>query len=82
MKNGSGYTRGKALKAPDAVPDPPPARGTKMPPPRPEGLECRDCGCQDFRTDNTRKRGNAIIRSRHCRHCGRRVTTREMIVER
>ncbi len=64
----------------DEAPNPPPARGTKMPPPRPEGLECRKCGCRHFPTDHTRRTDKAIIRYKHCRNCGTRVTTREKII--
>jgi len=42
------------------------------------GLECRACGCREFRVVYTRKTwGNRILRRRECRHCGRRMTTWE-----
>jgi hypothetical protein len=42
------------------------------------GLECRNCGCRDFRVVYTRPRpGNKIMRRRACRHCGKRITTFE-----
>ena len=48
--------------------------------PRNEGLECRDCGCRDFHVLETRRTDGAILRRRECRHCGRRVTTRETTI--
>ena len=41
------------------------------------GLECRRCGCRDFRVDTTRKSANVIVRYRVCRHCGLHRTTLE-----
>jgi transcriptional regulator NrdR family protein len=42
------------------------------------GLECRHCGCKDFRVVYTRPTwGGRIARRRECRHCGRRMTTWE-----
>jgi len=43
------------------------------------GLVCRRCGCHDLPVDHTRKASRMIIRYRHCRNCGRRVTTCERI---
>jgi transcription elongation factor Elf1 len=43
----------------------------------PRGLECRHCGCRDLRVLYTRQRPRSIMRVRVCRHCGRRVVTRE-----
>ena len=43
------------------------------------GIECRDCGCRDLRVIYTRRSIGQIIRRRECRHCGRRMTTREKI---
>lgn len=34
------------------------------------GLECRKCGCRDFRVQTTRKGDDVIVRYRVCRHCG------------
>jgi len=39
------------------------------------GLECRYCGCRDFRVIYTcRGSGGKLIRRRECRHCGKRMT--------
>ena len=47
----------------------------------PRGLECPRCGCGHFYVIYTRQAGRGrIVRRRECRHCGRRVTTREAIV--
>ncbi len=43
------------------------------------GLECPTCGCRDLRVRYTRQRSKYIWRVRTCRHCGRRVATRETI---
>jgi hypothetical protein len=42
-----------------------------------KGLRCRECGCSDFRTINTRLTAGGVLRRRLCRHCGRRMSTRE-----
>ena len=45
------------------------------------GLECRTCGCKHFRVIYTRPcRGGQVSRRRECRHCGRRMTTRERAI--
>ncbi len=45
------------------------------------GLECRACGCKHFRVIYTRAyRGGQVSRRRECRHCGRRMTTRERAI--
>jgi len=44
------------------------------------GLVCRHCGCRHFHTVYTRRRNDAIIRRKRCRHCGQAITTREKIV--
>jgi hypothetical protein len=41
------------------------------------GLVCKGCGCRDYRVLYTDRRDGYILRRRECRHCGRRVTTRE-----
>ncbi|NJL31983.1 MAG: hypothetical protein HC898_10315 [Phycisphaerales bacterium] len=44
------------------------------------GLECPDCGCKHFRVLYTRRAwGGRLLRRRVCRHCGRRVTTYEIV---
>ena len=43
------------------------------------GLQCRLCGCCDFRTVRTVRAGGAVRRERICRHCGHRVFTREVV---
>ena len=52
-------------------------------PPKPDdddplkGLECRNCGCRHFYVVYTRAHVGCITRRRECRHCGRRIMTRE-----
>ncbi len=41
------------------------------------GIECPRCGCRHFYVVYTRLREGSIMRRRECRHCGRRITTRE-----
>jgi len=42
------------------------------------GLVCRACGCQHFRVVYVRPLPNGVVlRRRECRHCGKRMTTRE-----
>ncbi len=41
------------------------------------GLECRKCGCRDFRVKYTRPKAGTIMRRRACRHCGTLITTFE-----
>ncbi len=41
------------------------------------GLECRQCGCRDFRVYYTRPKDGTIMRRRRCRHCGALITTFE-----
>lgn len=43
----------------------------------PDGIKCPDCDCPHLPVYYTRHRDGATIRVRHCRHCGRRVITRE-----
>ena len=43
------------------------------------GLECPKCGCRHLPVWYTRKRPGHILRVRKCRHCERRVATRERI---
>jgi len=44
------------------------------------GLECPKCGCAHFRVLYTRPAtGGRLLRRRMCRHCGRRVTTYEVV---
>jgi transcriptional regulator NrdR family protein len=46
---------------------------------KPQGLVCRVCGCRHFWVVYTRPsaRPGWITRRRECRHCGKRITTRE-----
>lgn len=44
------------------------------------GLECRSCGCRHFLVVYTRPTDRSITRVRACRHCGRRIITRETLV--
>ena len=41
------------------------------------GLECRVCGCRHFEVLYTRPWPGGIMRVRRCRHCGKRLMTRE-----
>jgi len=43
----------------------------------PKGLICRGCGCGHFDVFYTRSTAHGITRMRVCRHCGRRMVTRE-----
>ncbi len=45
----------------------------------PFGLECRRCGCRHLPVDHTRRMKGMIVRYRHCRHCGARVTSCERL---
>ena len=42
-----------------------------------KGLECRKCGCKDFRVETTRRGENMIVRYRVCRYCGAKRQTLE-----
>ena len=42
------------------------------------GLVCRQCGCRHFEVLYTRRRPGSIMRVRQCRHCGKRMVTREV----
>ena len=52
-----------------------------------KGLKCTRCGCADFRTEDGRPFDTvttilipgAIRRYKICRHCGKRIRTRETI---
>lgn len=48
-------------------------------PEQPKGLECPSCGCRDLRVYYTRPRHKYILRVRLCRHCGRKIATRETL---
>lgn len=44
------------------------------------GLVCPGCGCRHFCVIYTRTDcAGVVVRRRECRHCGRRVTTKETI---
>jgi len=43
----------------------------------PLGLRCRACGCPHLPVLYTRRKPGHILRVRRCRHCGRRMITRE-----
>jgi transcriptional regulator NrdR family protein len=49
------------------------------PAPAAPGLVCPKCGCRHFAVVYTRPRVGYIMRVRSCRHCGKRVVTRERI---
>jgi hypothetical protein len=45
------------------------------------GLQCRKCGCKNFRVVYTRAAwGAKIVRRRECRNCGERLTTWERAI--
>ena len=45
------------------------------------GLVCPRCNGRDFRVIYTRRQEHdTIVRRRECRHCGRRITTRERVI--
>ena len=41
------------------------------------GLECPNCGCKHLPVYYTRHRPGYVMRVRRCRHCGRRMLTKE-----
>ena len=51
----------------------PPAQGEVC------GLVCPKCGCRHLIVVYTRPRVRQILRVRACRHCGRRLVTRERL---
>ena len=52
--------------------------GQPVPAAGPAARECPECGCCDLRLIAVRVgHGGAIVRRRECRHCGRRMTSRE-----
>ena len=61
-----------------AKPEKPPVPTDPSPAAPPRGLECRACGCRHFEVLYTRPRPGGIMRVRQCRHCGRRMITREV----
>lgn len=42
-----------------------------------KGLTCPRCGCRHLFVVYTRGKPGHILRVRECRHCGRRLVTRE-----
>jgi len=45
--------------------------------PKFQSLECPRCGCRHMYTVETKSTPCRIIRTRQCRHCGRRMKTHE-----
>jgi len=43
------------------------------------GLACPSCGCRHLPVWYTRQKPGYVLRVRLCRHCGRRLTTRERL---
>jgi len=43
------------------------------------GLTCPSCGCRHLPVWYTRQKPGYVLRVRLCRHCGRRVTSRERL---
>ncbi len=48
-------------------------------PAEPRGLVCPRCGCRHLPVIYTRHRPGHVLRMRECRHCGRRIPTRERL---
>lgn len=46
-----------------------------------QGLECLSCGCHHFYTAWTRHYRNRTVRSKICRHCGRKHQTVERVIK-
>lgn len=44
------------------------------------GLECPKCGCKHLFVIYTRPREGGILRRKECRHCGRRLSTKEKLL--
>jgi DNA-directed RNA polymerase subunit RPC12/RpoP len=44
-----------------------------------KGIRCPACGCRDLHVVNTIVQLGRIIRYRQCRHCGKRIRTKERI---
>ena len=55
------------------------AKPTAPKPSEQRGLRCPACGCAHLPVLYTRQRPGHVLRIRACRHCGRRVTTRERL---
>lgn len=45
--------------------------------PERRGLICPRCGCRHLPVVYTRPKVGGILRVRQCRHCGKRISTRE-----
>lgn len=42
-----------------------------------KGIQCPRCGCRDLHVANTIMQLGRVIRYRQCRHCGKRIRTKE-----
>lgn len=72
------------MTAPIIPPMLPPSPQLPQSPPRkaapePKGLSCPKCGCRHLLVVYTRQKVGHILRARDCRHCGRRIITREHV---
>ncbi|MEX2388790.1 MAG: hypothetical protein WD534_13005 [Phycisphaeraceae bacterium] len=47
--------------------------------PEERGLRCPRCGCGHLPVVYTRPKPGCILRVRECRHCGKRLSTRERV---
>jgi len=57
------------------------ARANKQKPDEQPGLVCPKSGRCDFRVIYTRRAcGGKVVRSRECRHCGKRVITYQRVL--
>jgi len=61
---------------PDICPEVAESSASAQPKERP-GVACRKCGCCHLPVYYTRRQLGCIVRVRECRHCGRRLVTRE-----
>ena len=81
---GPGASGRKKKAAPPAIaeqaPAPPSPPATPGVPPAQPGVACPACGCRHVPTLYTRRFGKDTVRVRECRYCGRRIRTREEIV--
>jgi len=62
----------------DPRPAPVPILPAGLTPEQLRGIRCRACGCADLRVSYTAQGRGYKTRIRFCRHCGRRVVTREV----
>lgn len=74
---GSASTFRYALAEPAAVPSSPSRAPGVLSSVELAGIRCRKCGCADLPVAYVRHLNGYTQRVRFCRHCGRRIVTRE-----